>query len=386
METRISQSNLTSRRLAFFDNLRVVLTVMVIAHHAGQAYGPTGAWWPVQETNRVMILDPFFMVNRSFGMSLFFLIGGYFAAQACARTGPLSFIKNRLRRLGLPLLGFSLLMIILQVFVFGLLNTGRLGALWPIDVIHLWFVQHLLLFSLGYALWYAVRSRRGQVPIMPVRTPGYAHVLVFAIGLALVSIVVRIWYDIDEWIFLLGYIRIAFADVPRDLGMFLVGALAYRNQWVDRFPSKAGQIWLGAGLSLAALCYAYKLWWVDVVLVSDISWGVIHALWESLLCISMCIGLTILFRDRANKQGPIAGEMSSSSFVVYMLHAFVVVAFQYLALGLTASPMLKYLLVTLITVPATFLLASLLRRPLRFVRHLVPGQRIQVSPSQAAGR
>lgn len=30
-------------RLAFIDNIRVFLTVLVIAHHAGQTYGPTGA-------------------------------------------------------------------------------------------------------------------------------------------------------------------------------------------------------------------------------------------------------------------------------------------------------------------------------------------------------
>lgn len=33
---------LTSNRLIFFDKLKVVLMVAVIAHHVGQAYGPTG--------------------------------------------------------------------------------------------------------------------------------------------------------------------------------------------------------------------------------------------------------------------------------------------------------------------------------------------------------
>lgn len=36
-------------RLFYFDNLRIALTVLVIAHHTGQAYGPTGGWWYVQE-------------------------------------------------------------------------------------------------------------------------------------------------------------------------------------------------------------------------------------------------------------------------------------------------------------------------------------------------
>ena len=48
-----------STRMAFFDNLKVLMMVMVIVHHVGQAYGPTGAWWPIQEPTRAEILDPF---------------------------------------------------------------------------------------------------------------------------------------------------------------------------------------------------------------------------------------------------------------------------------------------------------------------------------------
>jgi len=356
---------LTSNRLAFFDNLRVVLMAMVIAHHVGQAYGPTGGWWPVQEPTRAQILEPFFMVNRSFGMSLFFMIAGYFTVLSCDKSGPRAFVKSRLQRLGIPLLGFSLLIALLQVFVFGPLDTGELGAPWPIDVVHLWFVQHLLLYSLGYALWRMLRPGAAQPALRPANLPGYGTVLAFALGLALVTAIVRTWYDIDEWVYLLGYVRIAPADVPRDLGMFLVGTLAHRHQWVTRFPSKAGRVWLAVGLALAGFWYAYRLWLVDVIVFSDTVWGLLLPLWESLLCCGMCIGWTVLFRDKVNAQGPVAKEMAQSTYAAYMLHVFVAILFQYLALGLTASPLLKFLLVTLVTVPVSFLLASLIRRPLR---------------------
>ena len=187
----------TSNRMAFFDNLRVVLMVMVIAHHVGQAYGPTGAWWPVQEPTRAEVLAPFFMVNRSFGMSLFFMIAGYFAAFSYERNGPRALVKSRLQRLGIPLLGFSLLMFILQVFVFGPLETGKLGALWPINVVHFWFVQHLLLYSLGYALWQSLRRRGAEGAERPVKLPGYGTVIVFVLGLSLATAIVRTWFDID---------------------------------------------------------------------------------------------------------------------------------------------------------------------------------------------
>jgi peptidoglycan/LPS O-acetylase OafA/YrhL len=63
-------------RLYYLDYLRVALTILVIAHHVGQAYGPTGGAWPVQEPTRAALLGPFFTVNRSFFMSLFFMISG----------------------------------------------------------------------------------------------------------------------------------------------------------------------------------------------------------------------------------------------------------------------------------------------------------------------
>jgi len=354
-----------STRMAFFDNLKVLMMVMVIVHHVGQAYGPTGAWWPIQEPTRAEVLEPFFMVNRSFGMSLFFMIAGYFTALSCERSGPAGLVRNRLQRLGIPLLGFSLLMILLQVFVFGLLQTGELGPVWPIDVIHFWFVQHLLLYSLGYALWRSLRrvDTKGTVRLMS--PPRYGVVFAFAIGLALATAIVKTWYDTDEWIYLLGYIRIAPADLPRDLAMFLVGTLVYRNGWVSRFSSRAGYVWLAIGLTLASFWYVYTLCLVDVLVFSDAVWGLLLPLWESLLCCSMCIGLTVVFRDSVNSQTPLAREMAQSTYAAYMLHIFVVIFFQYLALGVTAPTLLKFFIVSLVTISASFLFASLIRRPLR---------------------
>ena len=354
-----------STRMVFFDNMKVLMMVLVIVHHVGQAYGPTGAWWPVQETARAAILGPFFMVNRSFGMSLFFMIAGYFTAVSCKRRGSAGLAKSRLPRLGIPLLGFSLLMIFLQVFIFGLLQTGTLGPVWPIDVIHFWFVQHLLLYSLGYAAWQGLRRGVEQNTVRSMNPPGYGVILAFAISLALATAIVKTWYDTDEWVYLFGYIRIAPADVPRDLGLFLIGTLAYRKDWVNRFPSAAGRVWLAVGLAMAGLWYTYSLWLADTLVFNDTVWGLLLPLWESLLCCGMCIGLTVAFRDLVNDQVPLTAEMAQSTYAAYMLHVFVVIFFQFLALKLALPPLSKFFLVSLVTVPSSFLLASLIRRPLR---------------------
>jgi peptidoglycan/LPS O-acetylase OafA/YrhL len=94
-------------RLYFLDNLKIPLIILVVVHHAGQAYGG-GGWWFVENPERSSLLGIFFTVNRSFFMSLFFMISGYFLPASYDRNGPLDFLKDRFLRLGVPLLGFFL--------------------------------------------------------------------------------------------------------------------------------------------------------------------------------------------------------------------------------------------------------------------------------------
>lgn len=356
---------LISNRMFFFDNLKILMMVMVIVHHVAQAYGEAVGWWPIQEPIRTRILDPFLMVNRSFGMSLFFMIAGYFTALSCERKGPRYLMRSRLQHLGIPLLVYSIIMILLQVFVFGYLNTGELGSAWPVDVGHFWFVQHLLVYSLGYAGWRWLRQNNKERNAGLGDFPGYGSILVFAIALSIATAIVKTWFDTDEWIYLFGYLRIAPADVPRDLGLFLIGTLAYPNDWVNRFPSKIGRVCLTVGLTLAGFWYCFDLWLAGFLVFSDTVWGLLLPLWESLLCCCMCIGLTVVFRDTLNHQTQITREMAQSTYAAYMIHVFVAIFFQYLILGLAATPLMKFFLVSLVTVPTSFLLASLIRRPFR---------------------
>jgi fucose 4-O-acetylase-like acetyltransferase len=342
----------TKKHLYYLDNLRVALIILVIAHHVGQAYGPTGGWWPIQETAHAAILGPFFTVNRSFFMSLFFMISGYFAVMSCNAKGPHAFIKERFIRLGIPALVFGLVMIPLQLFVFS-------GPAWPIEVGHLWFLEHLLIFSACYALLQAIQKPLNANEQKQADPPGYVTILVFAFLLAVASAVIRIWFPIDKWVYMLGFIRVAFADVPRDLSFFVIGMLAYRRQWFGRFPTNAGYIWLCVGLILAGAWYAYAMLFRNIFLINDIAMGVIYPIWESLLCCGMCIGLTVWFREKFDFQGKLGNTLAKSIF-----HVPVVILFQFLVLGLALPPFIKFTVVTLLSVPATFWFSNWVRKPM----------------------
>jgi fucose 4-O-acetylase-like acetyltransferase len=94
------------KRLLYLDNLKVYLTVLVIFHHAGQAYGDGGDWayTPSNPAEVMPWIWHFFSVNAAFFMGLFFLISGYFVPASYDKQGASIFVQKKLIRLGIPLL------------------------------------------------------------------------------------------------------------------------------------------------------------------------------------------------------------------------------------------------------------------------------------------
>ena len=377
-----------TKRLYFLDNLRIGLTILVIAHHVGQAYGPTGGAWPIQEPARAAVLGPFFTVNRSFFMSLFFLISGYLMVMSYDHGGPGRFLKGRLMRLGVPLVLFFVLVIPLQQYLchcragdlgdvgfwkyytWHYFGAGEPPAGWEgpprpeMNFGHLWYVEHLLIFSLCYAALRLVWRRSPAQNPAVARPPGHLSIVFFVIVLALASATIRIWYPIDKWIGFLGFIQVAFADVPRDLSFFILGAIAYRRGWFLSLSRKMGQVWLLIGVTLAVLWYAFSLgnlW--PVFHISREAMGLVYPVWEALLCCGICIGSLVLFRERLNYQGRLGRVMAENQYAAYLFHVPVIVLLQALVVGYAWPPFTKFALVTAAGVPLTFLLSAAIRAP-----------------------
>ena len=348
-----------AQRLFYLDTLRIVLTILVIAHHVGQAYGPTGGYWPVQAATRAAVLGPFFTVNRSFFMSLFFMISGYFMVGAYQRNGFGAFMKSRLVRLGIPVLAFAGLMLPARIFLFGehitrwddVFNAG-----------HLWYLEHLLLFSVIYAVWRRVRESRTSA--LPARTgkppvPGLPVTIAALLAVALACGIVRIWFPIDRWVNLLGFFRVAFSDVPRDFAFFLFGVLAFRNGWFESYPTRRGMIWLGVGVAAAAARYAWSLLPHGAVDPSVV--GVSYLVWEELVAFGFCIGLLVLFRQAVGSQGRFGKLLAANQYSAYFWHPVLIVGIQMVFARLPLGPFALFILVTVVGVPVVFLWSWALR-------------------------
>jgi peptidoglycan/LPS O-acetylase OafA/YrhL len=380
------KSKSPSVRLHFIDNLRVFLISLVVAHHAGQAYGPTGGEWPLFSPERSPLLGPFFGVNAAFFMGLLFLISGYFVPGAFDRKGAGVFLKDRLLRLGIPLLFIGLLTFgPLTYFMEYTEQGGQLSFVqyfireyigkWQVEIAHMWFVAHLLMYALGYSLWRLLVKRRIRASKSNLSVPTHHSILAYTLALAAVTGVVRFWYPIDRWEDLLFVIPAEIAHLPQYLSLFIIGIVAYRRDWLRRLPKKTGVTWLWIGLMAAAAAYAYSL--VGRRFLPSITAGggptwrtLVYSIWEAFICVGLCVGLLVLFREKSNKSGKLLSTLSDSSYTVYIIHLFVVVGLQYGLVGSPLPPFIKFTLVTLVGVPLCFALSYLIKK-LPFTRNIL---------------
>lgn len=378
-KTDVSQrSQSPSGRLYFIDNLRVLLISLVVAHHAGQPYGPTGGEWPLFNPERSPLLGPFFGVNAAFFMGLLFLISGYFVPGSFDRKGARIFLKDRFLRLGIPLLFIGLLTFgPLTYFMVYTEQGGQLSFLqyfiqeylgrWQVEIAHMWFVAHLLAYAIGYWLWRLFTKRRTPAFKPNLSAPTHRAILTYTLGLAVVTAIVRIWYPIDRWTNLLFVVPAEIAHLPQYLSLFIVGIVAYRRDWFRRLSTNTGMIWLWIGSIAAVARYAYSLvgrrFIPSITSTGGSTWrSLVYSTWEAFICVGLCVGLLILFRDRINKHGKLLSILSDGSYTVYIIHLFVVIGLQY---GLVESPLppfVKFTLITLIGVPLCFALSYLIKK------------------------
>jgi glucan biosynthesis protein C len=343
-------------RNAGLDNLKVFLILLVVLHHAGQPYGPTGGAWPIFHAERFRLLGPFFHVNASFFMGLFFLISAYFLPASFDRKGARRFLAERFRRLGIPAL----------LFGFGLVPLVRHfdeGKPWPDSFLpfewaHLWFLAHLMVYALLYAGFRALTGPRRREAERPF--PGHGRIALYVILLAAVDLVVRHWWPIDRW----GrwIVTAEVAHLPQYASLFLFGLAAANQRWLDRIPEDIGRTWLRIGVAAVVLRFAYSIvhipflggggLWVDIV------WN----LWEAIECAGLCVGLIHLFQTRCNEAGALLRFLGRHAYAVYVLHVPVLVALQKAMEATSFGPLTLTLMTAAMAIPICLALAELITR------------------------
>lgn len=348
-------------RMYFLDNLKIFLAVLVVLHHAAQPYGPGGGWWIASDPYNILdfvVLGIFMGVNASFFMGLFFMISAYFVPSSLERKGAAKFIKDRLVKLGVPILIFMI-----GVFpVMGYLLNGEPS----ITLGHLWFLAMLLIFSAIYVAYWLVKkpSPKAKRPF-----PGNKVIAAFAVAMALISFAVAIVSPENSWA-PLGLFEPY--HLTQYAMLFAAGIIAYREGWIDAIPEATAKLWSRVAILLVILLLVVGA----VTGSSEFSGGLrieslLGTTWEAFMCVSMCIALLALFKDRFNTQGPLAKALANNSFTVYLIHIPIIVFLQYLLIGVSIDPLIKFAIVGAVGVPLSFAISHYIIRRLPYAKYIL---------------
>jgi surface polysaccharide O-acyltransferase-like enzyme len=366
-------------RMLFVDNLRVFLTILVILHHLMIIYTGAGSFLYTEGRQDMIstVLGTWFCAtNQAYFMGFFLLIAAYFVPGSYDRKGARHFLKDRLTRLGIPLLVYSWIISPLTWMVITYVTQGQLlpladyfpGARFEglIGAGPLWFVEALLIFTVVYVAWR--RFFRPDAPVPPVQTdsrfPSSKVIALFAVLMAVATFAVRLWHPVG-WSF--SPLNLQFPFFVQYIALFVVGLIAYRRNWLVSLADSTGKRWLIVAIVLMLLFVPLAV--VGGALETDepfkggLYWqAMAYALWESFVCVGMCLGLTYLFRRCWNRQGRLAKFLSPNAYTAYIIHA-PIITFTALALrNIDVNPLLKFGLAALIAVPLCFVVSNLIRK------------------------
>ena len=168
-----------AERVDYIDNLRIFLIILVVFHHQAIGFGAPGGWYYVlpapPQSLSIMVLSLFVIINQAFFMSLFFFVSAYFTPRSLDKQGTYRFLMDRLKRLGIPLLVYFLLLNPILAYM-SLRFRGETEATYLRFMLsegpkyfgcgRLWFVFALLIFTCVYAgiVYLNKNSQRKPVP------------------------------------------------------------------------------------------------------------------------------------------------------------------------------------------------------------------------------
>ncbi len=386
----ITPVSAVSTRLLFIDNIRWTLIALVICHHAACTYGQAGSWYlqfPTQSLATRIILLTFLVLNQAFFMGFLFFFAGYFSPGAFDDKGFSRFLRDRAIRLGIPSAFFMLVIHPFTVYWLlrrfydpsrpslvnaypAFLTSGKvLSSSGP-----MWFALALLIFCAVYALIRLITPATAMPSRPPQLSPlpGHLSVLVFLLVMATCTFLVRLVQPIG-----VSILNMQFCFFSQYILLYALGIRAYRNNWLRRIDYSFGILWM----KLACLA-GIPAWFLLLTTSGFLNGGrdalggwhwqsAAFCLWESFFCVGMCLGLTVLFRDRFNTQSRVTEWLSRNSFSAYLFHTPLLVAVTLALQPFPAPALFKFVIAGALAVPITFLVSGLIRERIPGIRQIL---------------
>jgi peptidoglycan/LPS O-acetylase OafA/YrhL len=378
-------------RVPWVDYLRGFITLLVVAHHSSLAYTTfahfnkaayNSSTHPVVDTSRWLGLDIFEDFNDIFFMSLMFLISGIFIMQSIQNKGIKLFIRDRFYRLFIPFVVGVTLLMLLAYYPAWLLAYGKNDVkAYIIDFFTVeswpsgppWFIWVLFAFNLIFAVLYPVVkklvSKSAACLVLLKHRP-----VTIAIGWFLLTWVLYVpllilagpsmWTGAGPFHFQVSRILLYF-------GYFIVGIIIGSPGLQNGILADGTKFTKSRPAWVAGCIVAYNLLKlseapIDQAIqqhtISLVQAGIIYRSIWVLSCTLSSIAFLTLFKKLFQRASAWWQSLSANAYGIYLVHYIFVLWCQYLLLGVGLPAVVKFLIVFIVSVGASWGVTYLVRR------------------------
>jgi glucans biosynthesis protein C len=389
-----SQQSTSIERIFFFDHIRYLMVLLVVVLHSSCAYSRFTNWWWVNDINKEFF-DYLLTFLGLFLMPILFFIAGYFALPSIQPKSPLEFMKNKLKRLGIPL--------ILGVFLVGpylkytrtlqsyaatadywqkfnqninysvAFRTGLIRSQDQFQHHYFWFISLLLLFFVIFALFQ-------KLGFMFVPTSKQASkksiLLAFLISGLIASFFALIIHGMlskmgiwgEPWLTVANLIQFQPTAIAMYIVYFILGIFAYSRNWFKDGVVPGHYIfWASLSVVLFGVFVKVRDAIIQIVFSGSsvpahyrvVYVGIRHFIVFTFLL--MFVSFSVKHWNRSSK---LNDALSASSYNIYLVHMLFVVTIQsFLNQWILGMAYFKFILVALGSVLLSFCISHFSIRP-----------------------
>ena len=386
-----TDSNTSSNRVYFFDNLRYFMVLMVVVLHSAGAYNQN-ANRPVKDQYSI-VYDAISLFLDVFLMPSLFFIAGYFALPSLHQKNTWEFIKSKLKRLGIPFLIGIIIFGPLRNYIWEYSRDPYPVSLWEhflrimnrASVLHLphyylWFISLLLMFFILFALSHEAKEKlfpgslRSEEAI-PSKAKVLSITMLFGIMMAFFGFLLQNFYMEREWVILGNLVQFQVVRIALYILSFSMGVYAFNKRWFENRQAP-GHFMVWAVFSVVLYVLLIKTMITSMtnpMLYPMLQMALIQFL-RTFLFLAVLFGFIsfgVKYWDSASRANRLFAE---NSYNIYLLHLIIVFLAQLvLVKSIDGFIHLKFLIVCLVSISMSLLISryAVARFPKAFIAGLV---------------
>lgn len=364
-------------RLIYLDNLRSVLSVLVVGHHSALAASGLGRWYSSFGSRNEKIASAFvataLFTSQAFLTGTLFAVAGLLVPKSLAKKGLSKHFISRLWRLGLPVLLVGLPIHHLSEWLgqkqqnqsvenqWKSLGSGGILSFFQSGPGVAWFE----LWLLGFESIFLVL--RGWTRFLIPKNLGFLKVFSVLLAVALTQYLVEMHVAkpvaglVPEWKGLAHHI----IHTPLYFFCFLCGIVSDTTPLLSMLGAHSKILKIACGFAMT-LCFFFALGRVtsaepEPERAADSSAVAIGAIMTVTICAGVSTGVMQSFEARYSRKSIFSG-LSCLSYAVNLLHPAIVVILTPFVVALPLGLLAHWILLWVASVLASFAAAALVYR------------------------